>query len=114
MDFNLSTGQIAEITNWGRTTITDALKTLNIKKETNKATHPKFGERIIGNLMVSHQGEQLIIKKIMTLKDQGKSYSEIVNYLNNENIPAKYGGKWHKTSVQNIVERKRKEEKCKQ
>lgn len=112
LEFDLSTPQIAEITGWGRTSISDAIKKFEIKKIL-KTPHPKYGERTVGNKKVPHKGEQQVIKKIMDFKNQGRSYSAIVKFLNQEKIPAKKGGKWHKTAVQNIVERQRKEKKCK-
>lgn len=51
---------------------------------------------------------------ILELKSQGLSCQLIANTLNQKNLPAKLGGKWNKSAVQNIIERHRKEEKCKQ
>ncbi len=111
LDFDLSSYQIAEITGWSRTAISDFLRRENITKDVIKSPSPKFGERTVGGLRIPHQTEQKIIHKILTLKTSGTSFREIARVLNENGIPTKRRGQWSKTTVQDIYKREQEKEK---
>ena len=114
LDFDLSSYQISDLTGWPRTTISETFKREKIRKEKSKSPLPMYGERIVNRSHISNLGEQEIIKKILELKKQGLSCRAITKHLDNLNIPAKRNGKWNKTTVQAIIERNQKDDKCKQ
>ena len=111
LGFDLSSYQIAEITGWSRTAISDFFRRENITKDVIKSPSPKFGERTIGGLRIPHQTEQKIIQKILTLKTSGASFREIARVLNENGIPTKRGGQWSKTTVQDIYKREQEKQK---
>lgn len=105
LEMDLSSYQIAEITEWSRTSISDALRILDLSKETKKAPNLKFGEKLVGGKRVPHKEELKVIKKIITLRNKGLSFRAIANYLNEKKVPSKLGGKWNKTTVGDIINR---------
>lgn len=108
LEKDLSSYEIHKKTGWSRTSISDALRVLGIKKETRKSPALCFGEKFLGNKRVPHKGEQKIIFKILELRNQGYSFKRISEYLNNKNIPTKLGGSWHPSTVKDIVKRELK------
>ncbi|WP_127718252.1 recombinase family protein [Halobacteriovorax sp. HLS] len=108
LENDLSSYEIHKKTNWSRTSISDALRSLGIAKASRKAPILSYGEKLIGNTRVVHKGEQKIIEKMMALLDQGQNFSQISKYLNNKNIPTKRGGSWHPSTVKEIIKRKQK------
>lgn len=111
LDFDLTSYQIAEITEWSRAAISDFLRRENITKEVRKSPTPKFGERFVGGIRVAHLNEQKIIQKILTLKSSGTSFREIAKTLNDNGISTKKGGQWSKTTVQDIYKREQENQK---
>ena len=107
---DLSSYQIAEVSGWSRTSISDALRILDLSKETKKAPNLKFGEKLVGGKRVPHKEEQKVIKRIITLRNKGLSFRAIANYLNEKKIPSKLGGKWNKTPLGDIINRNQNQE----
>ncbi len=105
---DLSSYEIHKKTGWSRTSISDALRVLGIKKETRKSPALCFGEKFAGNKRVPHKGEQMIISKMIELRNQGYSFKRISEYLNDKNIPTKLGGSWYPSTVKDIVKRELK------
>ena len=66
---------------------------------------PAFGESSVGGELVKNHQEQEIIAIIKNHHKSGKSAQKIADYLNKNNIPAKRGGKWSKSTVSRIVAR---------
>ena len=110
LEMDLSSYQIAEVSGWSRSSISDALRILDLSKETKKAPNLKFGERLVGGKRVPHKEEQKVIKKIITLRSKGLSFRAIANYLNEKKVPSKLGGKWNKTTVGDIINRNQNQE----
>ena len=108
MEMDLSSYQISEISGWSRTSISDALRELDIKKETRKGPLPQYGMRKEGTTHVVHKGEQKIIGQMLSLRDAGLSFDAIANKLNEENIPSKSRGRWNKSTVKEIIKREQK------
>ena len=106
LDFDLSSYQIADLSGYSRTAISDFLRREAIKKSKRKSPTPRFGERLAaGGLRVPHLAEQKIIEKIVRLKNQGKSFRKIAEFLNSTATPSKRGGQWSKTTVQDVYNR---------
>ena len=110
IEMDLSSYQIAEVSGWSRTNISDALRILDLTEETKKAPNLKFGEKLVSGKRVPHKEEQKVIKKIITLRNKGFSFRAIANYLNEKKIPSKLGGKWNKTTVGDIINRNQNQE----
>lgn len=111
LDFDLSSYQIAEITDWSRTAISDYLRRESLTKTIRKSPTAKFGERIVGGFRVANQSEQKIIQKIVSLRAEGISYREIAKILNDSGISTKKGNAWSKTTVQDIYKREQENQK---
>ena len=92
LEKDLSSYEIHKKTNWSRTSISDALRSLGIEKPNRKAPVLSYGEKLIGTTRVVHKGEQKVIEKMMALSDEGKNFSQISKYLNSNKIPTKRGG----------------------
>jgi hypothetical protein len=105
MEMDFSSYRISEISGWSRTSISDALRQLDIKKNTRQSPLPQYGMKKNGTTHVVHKGEQKIIGKMLSLRDAGLSFDAIANKLNEENIPSKSGGQWNKSTVKEIIRR---------
>ncbi|MBK24541.1 MAG: hypothetical protein CME70_11155 [Halobacteriovorax sp.] len=105
LEKDLSSYEIHRKTNWSRTSISDALRTLGIEKSNRKAPVLSYGEKLIGTTRVVHKGEQKIIEKMLALLDEEQNFSQISKYLNSKNIPTKRGGSWHPSTVKEIIKR---------
>ena len=108
LEMDFSSYQISEISGWSRTSISDALRELNIKKETKKGPLPQYGMKKEGATHVVHKGEQKVISQILSLRNTGLSFDAIANKLNKENIPSKFGSQWNKSTVKEIIKREQK------
>jgi hypothetical protein len=108
IEMDLSSYQISEVSGWSRTSISDAMRTLEIEKDGRKGPMPQYGMKKEGTKHIVHKGEQKIIKKMLTLRNKGLSYISIAEKLNDENIPSKLGKKWNKSTVADIIKRELK------
>lgn len=102
---DLSSYEIHKKTNWSRTSISDALRSLGIEKPRRKAPTLPYGQKLIGTKRVVHKGEQKVIEKMLALLEEGQNFSQISKYLNSKNIPTKRGGSWHPSTVKEIIKR---------
>ena len=59
--------------------------------------------------LVKNPKEDKMIRKMMRLKESGKSYGEIVNYLNRNKYRNKSGNKFSRGNVYGILNRRIKE-----
>lgn len=50
-------------------------------------------------------GEKQTCDRIRSLKSDGKTISEIVQMANSEGLKTRYGGQWHRTSVNRVLKR---------
>ncbi len=84
--------------------------TLRVKKESNKVyTKSVYGFDRVGDDLIENPKEDKMIRKMMRLKDSGKSYGEIVNYLNRNKYRNKSGNKFSRGNVYGILNRRIKE-----
>lgn len=51
------------------------------------------------------QSDAKVIPAIKVMRGEHKSFQEIAEALNNEGIPSRFGGQWHKTSVLRVADR---------
>ena len=49
--------------------------------------------------------DQRVIPAIKVMRSQHKTFDEIAEALNKDNIPSRFGGRWHKTSVLRVANR---------
>jgi len=86
--------------------------TLKVKKENNKVyTKFVYGfDRVEGTAdLIKNEKENKMIRKMLRLKGNGKSYGEIVNYLNRNKYRNKSGNKFTRGNVYGILNRRIKE-----
>jgi DNA invertase Pin-like site-specific DNA recombinase len=86
--------------------------TLKVKKENNKVyTKSVYGfDRVDGtDDLIENEKENKMIKKMLRLKDSGRSYGEIVNYLNRNKYRNKSGNKFSRGNVYGILKRRNNE-----
>ena len=105
---NLSPNQIAKTAGVSRQTVWTHLWKHKISlRENDRVAHNQaraFGWRWRAGKKVKNSAEQKIIEKIITLRNAGLSYLEIVKALNSMNIPTKTKAKrWHFTTVYRIL-----------
>ena len=81
--------------------------TLKVKKENNKVyTKYVYGFDRVGDDLIRNEKEDKMIRKMMRLKDSGKSYGEIVKYLNRNKYRNKSGNKFSRGNVYGILNRR--------
>ena len=86
--------------------------TLKVKKENNKVyTKSVYGfDRVDGtDDLIENEKENKMIRKMLRLKDSGRSYGEIVNYLNRNKYRNKSGNKFSRGNVYGILKRRNNE-----
>ena len=55
--------------------------------------------------------DSIFVAKILTMKLSGASFREIAKVLTDSGTPTKRGGKWSKTTVQEIYKREQEKQK---
>lgn len=65
-----------------------------------------FGYRIAddGKMLIEDEAEQEVIKRVLYLRDEGKSQREIAEVLNESDVPAR-GSRWHQTTISRLLRR---------
>ena len=66
-----------------------------------------FGYRVDGKTLVEVASEQSVIKNMISLKDEGMSYSAITDALNKDGTLSATGNAWHKTAVFRVIKNAR-------
>lgn len=81
--------------------------TLKVKKENNQVyTKSVYGFDRVGNNLIENPKEEKMIRKMVRLKESGKSYGEIMNYLNRNKYRNKSGNKFSRGNVYGILKRR--------
>lgn len=118
----LSLNDISEQTGMARSTLRDAFKKHKIPIRTKKQTikgeklgkdfkcagHPPFGHAYLDGKLIVDPKEQLIIRKILKLRQSGMSLRAIAEELNNQKIPTRSGKNWYLSFVKTIIDRNQK------
>ena len=78
--------------------------TLRIKKE-NKKVYSKipYGYDRVGDNLIENPKEEKMIRKMMRLRKGGKSYGDIVNYLNRNRYKNKSGKRFTRGNVSWLI-----------
>jgi len=64
-----------------------------------------YGYERQGDTLVPVEAEQNVLKLMLSLRNQGRSYAWIARYLTGRGIPTKNGGQWHPATVRGMVKR---------
>lgn len=96
---------LASVSQWEREVIGERTKAvMRYLKENQKVySRPVYGYDIVGDRLIPNPKEQRIIKLMKELREQGFSYREIAEYLEEEGIPTKRGGRWKANTVRKIL-----------
>lgn len=79
---------------------------MQFKKSRNQAYSPTpYGYTRQGEKLVINQGEAVNIIKMKKMRAEGKTYNEIVNIFNSQNIPTKTGKLWRTNTVYYLLQR---------
>lgn len=65
----------------------------------------RYGWTDINGELAHDDDEQSVIRWMLHLRENGATFEEIAHSLNDHGVPSKRGGKWHSTTVSNIVRR---------
>lgn len=66
-------------------------------------TNPAFGLDRDGDKLVTNDGEQAIIARIRSMREQGLSMWSIADVLNTEGVATKKGAKWYASTIKNVL-----------
>jgi len=64
-----------------------------------------FGYRREGNRLIPVALEQNILESMLSMKSEGRSYRWIAEYLTEQGIPTKNGGKWYPGTIRRMLMR---------
>jgi len=115
----LSLNDISEQTGIARSTLRDAFKKHQIPIRTKRQTikgeklckdfkcagHPPFGYAYLDGKLIVDPKEQLLIRKILKLRQSGISLRAIAEELNNQKISTRTGKDWYLSFVKTIIDR---------
>lgn len=86
--------------------------TLKVKKENGKVYSPTpFGFDRVGNDLIENKKEKRLLRKMLRLKENGKSYGDVSKYLTKNRHKTKSGGKWTRQNVYSVIKTFVKNEK---
>ena len=86
--------------------------TLKVKKENGKVYSPTpFGFDRVGNDLIENKKEKRLLRKMLRLKENGKSYGDVSKYLTKNRHKTKSGGKWTRENVYSVLKTFMKNEK---
>jgi site-specific DNA recombinase len=78
--------------------------TLMVKKGNNKVYSPTpYGFDRVGNDLVENKKEKRLLRKMLRLKENGKSYGDVSKYLTKNRHKTKSGGKWTRENVYSVL-----------
>ena len=78
--------------------------TLKVKKENGKVYSPTpFGFDRVGDNLIENKKEKRLLRKMLRLKENGKSYGDVSKYLTKNRHKTKSGGKWTRENVYSVL-----------
>jgi site-specific DNA recombinase len=78
--------------------------TLKVKKENGKVYSPTpFGFDRVGNDLIENKKEKRLLRKMLRLKENCKSYGDVSKYLTKNRHKTKSGGKWTRENVYSVL-----------
>jgi hypothetical protein len=76
------------------------------KRASNEVYGPvPFGYRAVDQRLETVAGEAQVIAKVLRMRSSGKSFAAIADYLNDQGIAGKQGGRWHPSTVRYMINR---------
>jgi len=84
------------------------IKGEKLGKDFKCAGHPPFGFAYLDGKLIVDPKEQLIISKILKLRQSGMSLRAIAEELNGQKIPTRTGKDWYLSFVKTIIDRNQK------
>ena len=86
--------------------------TLKVKKENGKVySKTPFGYDRVGNDLVENKKEKRLLRKMLRLKENGKSYGDVSKYLKKNRHKTKSGKGWSRENVYSVLKTFMKNEK---
>ena len=88
-----------------REQISSRVKSVLQHKKENNQLYGKvtYGKKLIDGKLVDHERELFMLKKIKTLRSNGKSYGNITMYLKRNNYLKKNGSQFDRDSLKKLV-----------
>jgi hypothetical protein len=106
-----STKQIAREQGCAASTVSKYLYEFGFPPRTTGLPHQRkgqipYGSRVVKGRLVEHKGEQAVIAQLIELRKQGKSFSDLVAWLeiNMVRTKSKYA-RWDRPTVYKILQR---------
>lgn len=93
------------ISHWERLTIKKRTKDAlaSMKKHGMRYAKDRYGYEAVEGKFIPNESEQKVIQSVIQMNLSGFSYSHIAEELNSTHIPTKRGGKWHHSTIKNII-----------
>ena len=66
-----------------------------------------LGYKSVGGSLVIAEDEAEIVRLIFKLHDEGMAYNKIADYLNNNGLKTKRGGRWEAGALFRLIEKKK-------
>ena len=102
--------ELSEATGHSLSYLRQQLRKFGIGNEKDAPRLAPFGWDWIDNQLVQNAKEHPVLCEILRLNKDGKGCKSIAAELNRRGIPSKAGGQWWPSSVQNILNRVRKDQ----
>ena len=80
-------------------------RTKKVQSGSHAAGSPPYGYCTVNGELVIKEDEAAVVRKIFDMHEKGYSYGAIAKALNSESTPTKRGGKWHGSTIQQILTR---------
>jgi len=74
-------------------------------KENRLVGRCPFGFNVIEGILVPVEHEQITIQRMKVAKETGQSAADIAKWLNAEKIQTKYGSRWNRQLVENVLKK---------
>lgn len=72
-----------------------------------KSGYAPYGYIYFDGKLIPDPKEQLVLRKILKLRDLGKNYQVITNKLNTEKIKTRFGKKWVRSTIRFLILREK-------
>ncbi len=110
---NKSIARIAHEQLCAKSTVSKYLLEFEIERRTEHLPSQRrgqipFGMRLRKGQLMPHHGEQAVIIKLQGMRNQGKSFADLVSWHCSKGIRTKNGGKWDRPTVYKILKRSRR------
>jgi Recombinase len=101
---------IADLAGVSKTTVKDRVKSFGLKRQDEGPRlrgQVPYPWRLVKGKLVEHLAEQKIIGQMVVKRDDGASYGDLVDWLNDNGVRTKNGaGRWDRPTVYKILKRR--------